>query len=106
MKLYMRLPSARKRWSLLVPGFNITIRILDIIHPPLFRFNSNISETGFCLSLFVKLTPFGPLDKPSLCLRNVVFKIKDRTIDNVQNCDNYINILSSQAYRCINLLGL
>jgi hypothetical protein len=25
-------------------------------------------------------------------------KIKDRTMDNVQNCDSYINIPSSQTY--------
>jgi hypothetical protein len=32
-------------------------------------------------------------------LRNAVFQIKDRTMDNVQNCDSYINIPSSQTYR-------
>jgi hypothetical protein len=32
-------------------------------------------------------------------LRIVVFYIKDRTMDNVQNCDSYINIPSSQTYR-------
>jgi hypothetical protein len=29
----------------------------------------------------------------------VLFYIKDRTMDNVQNCDSYINITSSQTYR-------
>jgi hypothetical protein len=29
----------------------------------------------------------------------VEFPIKDRTMDNVQNCDSYINIPSSQTYR-------
>jgi hypothetical protein len=32
-------------------------------------------------------------------LRNVVFQVNDRTMDNVQNCDSYINILSAQTYR-------
>jgi hypothetical protein len=31
-------------------------------------------------------------------LQNVVLK-EDRTMDNVQNCDTYINIPSSQTYR-------
>jgi hypothetical protein len=29
----------------------------------------------------------------------VEFQIKDRTMDNVQNCDSYINIPLSQTYR-------
>jgi hypothetical protein len=29
----------------------------------------------------------------------VEFSIKDRTMDNVQNCDSYINMPSSQTYR-------
>jgi hypothetical protein len=32
-------------------------------------------------------------------LRNVVFYIPDRTVDNIQNCDRYINIPLSHAYR-------
>jgi hypothetical protein len=32
-------------------------------------------------------------------LRNVEFQIKDRTMDNVQNCGSYINIPSSQTFR-------
>jgi hypothetical protein len=38
----------------------------------------------------------------SLCrvqLRNVVFSMKDRTMDNAQNCDSYVNIPSSEACR-------
>jgi hypothetical protein len=31
--------------------------------------------------------------------KRYVFKIKDRTMDNVQNCDSYINIPWSQTYR-------
>jgi hypothetical protein len=29
----------------------------------------------------------------------IEFYIKDRTMDNVQNCDSYINIASSQMFR-------
>jgi hypothetical protein len=32
-------------------------------------------------------------------LRKVVFQIKDRTMDNVQNSDSYINITSLKTYR-------
>jgi hypothetical protein len=32
-------------------------------------------------------------------LRNVMFEIEDRTMDNVQNCDSYINIPSSHTYK-------
>jgi hypothetical protein len=46
---------------------NITITILDIVHCPVFYSKHNVSETG-------------------LCLRNVIF-LKDRTMENVQNCD-------------------
>jgi hypothetical protein len=35
-------------------------------------------------------------------LRNVVFWIKNKTLDNVQNCDSYINIPSSQTYKSYN----
>jgi hypothetical protein len=33
------------------------------------------------------------------CLRNVVFQVKARTMDNAQKYDNYINIPPSQTYR-------
>jgi hypothetical protein len=32
-------------------------------------------------------------------LRNVVFEIKARTIGNVENCETYVIIPSSQTYR-------
>jgi hypothetical protein len=32
-------------------------------------------------------------------LRNIVFKIKDRAMDNVHNCDRYINVPSPQTCR-------
>jgi hypothetical protein len=38
---------------------NITITILDIIHRPVLYLKLNVSETGFCLRLRVKLTQFG-----------------------------------------------
>jgi hypothetical protein len=48
--------------------FNITITILDIIHPPVFYLIHGISETGLCLHLHVEHTQFGPNDRASLCL--------------------------------------
>jgi hypothetical protein len=49
----------------------ITIIILDIIHCPVFYSKQNCLET-------------------ESSLRNVIFLIKDRTMDNVQNCDSHI----------------
>jgi hypothetical protein len=46
-----------------------------------------------------QLSRFHPKTEKESGLQNVVFQIKDRTMDNVQNCDSYINILSSQTYR-------
>jgi hypothetical protein len=31
-------------------------------------------------------------------IRNVVFQIKDRAIDNIQNCNSYVNVLLPQTY--------
>jgi hypothetical protein len=52
-----------------------------------------------CDSISYNYHNFG--NYPSLCLLfnfNFIW-IKDRTMDNVQNCDSYINIPSSQPYR-------
>jgi hypothetical protein len=75
---------------------------MDIIHGPIVY--KNISEAGFCLRLQVEST-LSPVRRLALSiernsvgsterrkqssLRNVVFCIKDRTMDNVQNCDSY-----------------
>jgi hypothetical protein len=37
-------------------------------------------------------------------LRNVVYQIKGRAVDNVQNCDSYIRIFHMQRFACF-LLG-
>jgi hypothetical protein len=39
------------------------------------------------------------MDKICKTNTNVLFQIKDWTMDNIQNCDSYINIPSSQTYR-------
>jgi hypothetical protein len=52
-------------------SLNITVTILYIIHRPIFYLEDNVWETGFFL-------------------RNVLFSIKGRTMDNVQNCDSYV----------------
>jgi hypothetical protein len=70
---------------------------MEIIQLPIFCLKHNGSETGFYLRLHVEPTQLGPINTASL--RNVVFQIKDRMMDNVQNCDNYINIPASQTYR-------
>jgi hypothetical protein len=57
------------RWYI---GTNIMF--LDIIHrlylkTVLFIFQNNVSETGFCLHLQVKLTKLGPIDIASCGLK-------------------------------------
>jgi hypothetical protein len=96
-----------------------------IIHRPVFYLKHDVSETGFCLRFQVEPTQFGPKDTAVLRLWSgdgeggilyilnttaydspedgdriqcVVFVIKERTMDNVQNCDSYIHIPSSQTY--------
>jgi hypothetical protein len=99
--------------------------ILDIIRRPIIL-KHDVSETGLCLLLQVEHTQMGPTERSNLCLRirqriapstglilvgsiwrrsqNPVsetsyYKIKDGTINNIQNCDSYINIPSPQTYR-------
>jgi hypothetical protein len=85
---------------------------MDIIQRPGFYLKDNVSENAFCLRLQVEPTQLGAIDRVILCLQNqqhlkteiesclrrVLYK-EDRTMDNVQNCDSYINIPSSQTYR-------
>jgi hypothetical protein len=87
---------------------------LDITHCPVFHLQHDVSETGFYLRLQVETTQGCTIQRTSLCLRtywahismfhmktetnsslqNVVLYMKDRTMDNVMNCDIFINILS------------
>jgi hypothetical protein len=84
------------------------------------------NNTGFCLRIHVELTRLGLTDRTSLflrtterrqtrlipwaqlssyhlktqtvsSLRNVVFWIKDRTMDDVKNCDSYELALTKLA---------
>jgi hypothetical protein len=50
----------------------ITIKILDIIHRPVFCLKHNISETEFCLRLQVEPTQLCPIDRASLYLHHLV----------------------------------
>jgi hypothetical protein len=82
---------------------------LDIIYCPVLYLKHYVSETGFYLRLQVELIQIGPTERATLSpetklsriylktetessLRNAVFWIKDRTMNNVQNCDSYITI--------------
>jgi hypothetical protein len=103
---------------------SLTVTILDIIHRHLFYLKHSISEIGSCLRIQVQQTQLAPVDRSSLCVKRqtssvywaqqnvlhletetessiqkVVFSIKDRTMDNVQNCDSYINTPSPQTCR-------
>jgi hypothetical protein len=42
---------------------NITITVLDIIHPPVLYLKHNDSETGFCSCFQVEPTQLGPKDR-------------------------------------------
>jgi hypothetical protein len=85
---------------------NITITILKIVYRTLFYLKHNNSETVFCLLFQVKPTRPVPIDKADIyhhlkmetefSLRNAVFQIKDRTMDDVKNRDSYNNVPSSQ----------
>jgi hypothetical protein len=82
---------------------------VDIIHRPVLYLKHHGSEIGFCLRILVEPTQWGPMDRVNLYLR-CVKKKEDRTTDNVQNCNNYINIPSSQIYRsglrCLVILSI
>jgi hypothetical protein len=110
----------------------LPVKILDIIYRPVFYLKLNVSLTGFCPRLLVEPTQLSSIDRATLCLRaqmettptywaelsrfhlktetesshwNIVFDVKDGTIDNVQNLSDYIDIRSSQTFRSVFLLG-
>jgi hypothetical protein len=77
----------------------ITMAILDIIH--LFK------TQRFGYWILSQSSGGTHLKKETeSSLRNVVFQIKGRTMDNVQNCDSYINTPSSQIRSCFGVLCL
>jgi hypothetical protein len=70
----------------------------------LFLFKTHVSDTGFCLRLQVKPTQLGPIERANHYLQNPVSETvcalnKNRTSDNVQKHNNYINIPLSQTFR-------
>jgi hypothetical protein len=88
------------------------ITFLDIIHRPVFIQKHNFWETGFCLPIFrwnllswaqsIGPVPIGPsvgflpedrdkIQSPKSCVLS-----KNRTMDNVQKRNIFINLLSSQ----------
>jgi hypothetical protein len=93
----------------------ITITVLDIIRSTVFYLKHNFPETWFWL-LHMATTQFGSIDRGSLCLCILgqlrrfhlktetessfwkVFEIKHSTMDNVNNCDSFIDITLSQTY--------
>jgi hypothetical protein len=77
---------------------NITITVLVNIHRLVFYLKHDNSETEFCLRLQAEPTHLDPV-KELLCLRKYGDKTQppkrsvlnnDRTMNNVQNCDNYV----------------
>jgi hypothetical protein len=45
----------------------------------------------------VQLSSFHPKTETESSLRNIVFWITERTMDNIQKCDSYTNTPSSQT---------
>jgi hypothetical protein len=82
---------------------SIIIKILDIV----FYLRHEVSETGFCFRLHVETTQVGPKERavlsPDTSKRRVL--IKDRAMDNVQNCYSYIIYHRHKPIDSINLLG-
>lgn len=48
---------------------NITISILDFIHPPVFYLEHSISDPGFFHNLEVESIQLGPRNRASLCFQ-------------------------------------
>jgi hypothetical protein len=65
----------------------MTIKILDIIHRPVFYLKHDISDAaGFCLRLQVEPTQVGPIDRAGLCRRqtlpfNTISSVTEVTVD-------------------------
>jgi hypothetical protein len=96
----------------------ITIKILDIIHRPVFYLSHNVSETGFCQTDTVSSLQTGTSKVDWVLLsschlmtetesntRNFSFEIYNRTMDNVQNLNSYIYLLmiTSREY-CVQII--
>jgi hypothetical protein len=79
---------------------SIIFVLLDIL---LFLFKAqNDSETGFCLHLQVERTQFGPIVRASPYFRSGESSCAlnlNKTMDNVQKHNNFINIQSSRTFR-------
>jgi hypothetical protein len=98
-------PTAEKLASFLHRLCSLPITILYIIHR-LSSFKENgISATGLCHRHQMGPTQMGTIGRlhPKIetesLPRNVEYSIDDRKMDNIQDCDSYINIPSSQTYR-------
>jgi hypothetical protein len=111
--------SFRVSWMSLISLF--ATKDCCLFHPCLFQyyqnsghypspsvlFKHNVPQTGFCIRLQVEPAQLGPIDRwgPSsiywaqLSRSHMKTETESRTMDNVQNCDSYINIPSSQTYR-------
>jgi hypothetical protein len=77
----------------------------DLNKPDIFNFILYILRLN-SLNKWITLAILGIIHRHIFRLKHdIVVWIKDRTMDNVQNCDSYINIPSSQTYRQHNLLG-
>jgi hypothetical protein len=86
-------------------SINITIKILNLSWTQPSPLREGLAGTAWepskpkLLLAFLTTTPATFSLSLSLSLSSLSISIKDRTMDNVQNCDSYINIPLSQTYR-------
>jgi hypothetical protein len=81
----------------------INITVLDLIRRPLFHLLHDVSGTWLCFRFQGEQSQMDPTERVLLCLRghrqgkrcsrpwNVMFKIRDRTMDKIRNCDRSLN---------------
>jgi hypothetical protein len=85
-------------------GVNLNIIILDIIHRPVLYLKTTFWRLNFVFVFrrgCAQLSRYHLRTEAKSNLPNILFQIKDRRIDNVRNCNSYINISSLQTYRSV-----
>jgi hypothetical protein len=55
--------------TILTKTLSITLKILEIIHRPVFYLKLDVMETGFCLRIQVEPVQMGPVNRANICFR-------------------------------------
>jgi hypothetical protein len=84
-------PRKGKRWTLsIILSFILITTFRRLVSVSIFRWN---------LLIWAQWSKFHQKTETESSLRNVPFKMKERVMNNVQNCDSYINRQSSRTCR-------